>query len=146
MSCGFDREIIQRYADNNIDPLELIFLKEHINYCGGCRKELELVMALESELDNIFDEDFDLKNLDILVTKIVDDCMSQLNKREKLKYLLGKSMKTGKTVVNDTVRLAGHIPGMRYLGKGVRKTGSIAGNMLISIVKRKVEKLIADLR
>ena len=82
MSCGFDREIIQKYADNTIDPLELIFLKEHINYCGECRNELETLMALENELESFFDNEPKAVDMGLMITTLADDCMKGLNKRE----------------------------------------------------------------
>ena len=37
MSCKFDKDLIQNYVDNTIDPLELIVLKEHIAVCQDCK-------------------------------------------------------------------------------------------------------------
>lgn len=146
MSCGFDREIIQKYADNTIDPLEFIFLKEHINYCDECRKELDLVMTLENEMYKFFDDDIQERNLDLMITNLVDDCMYGLNKREKLKYALNRSLEIGSGIMDNSLRFVGYIPGSKHVGKGIKKTVSIAGNLLASIARKSVGKLLNNVR
>ncbi|KUO74933.1 MAG: hypothetical protein APF77_17875 [Clostridia bacterium BRH_c25] len=146
MSCGFDREIIQKYADNTIDPLELIFLREHINYCGECRKELNMVMTLENELEKFFDDDSGVRELDLLINKLVDNCMYELNKREKLKYVLNRGMKLGSSIMNNSIKFMKYIPGRRYVAKGVKKTASKTRNLLTAIVKKRVGELLDSVR
>jgi hypothetical protein len=146
MTCRFDREIIQKYADNTIDPLELIFMKEHINYCNECRAELDLIMNLEDQLDKFFNDDSDIKDLDMLITSLVDDCMSELNKREKLKYALRRSLEIGNGIMDNTVRFVEFLPGSKPLGKGISKTASITGNFLAAIVKKRAVALLNNMR
>ena len=145
MNCGFDREIIQRYADNTIDPLEYIFLKEHINYCGECRKELDMVMTLENELYKFFDDDSEIRNPDMNIARLVDDCMYGLNKREKLKYTLNRSIEFGRKVADNSLKFAGYIPGSRIISRGAKRAASYTGNLMKSIVKKEVKKLLTSL-
>lgn len=142
MSCGFDKEIIQKYADNTIDPLELIFLKEHINYCGECRKELDLVMTLENQLDKFFEDDVDSKELDLMINKLVDDCMYELNRKEKLKYALKGAIRTGSEITGNSLRFVEYLPGSRILAKGIKKTASFTGNLFKSRFKKEAGKLL----
>ena len=144
MSCCFDKEIIQKYVDNTIDPLEFIFLKEHMNYCGECRKELDLVMTLENELSKFFDEDSEVKELDLLITRLVDDCMDELGKRKKLMYAIGKGMAIGSRIVDNSIRFVEYIPGSKRMGKGVKRTASVIGDLLKALVKKEVGKLLAS--
>lgn len=146
MSCGFDREIIQKYADNTIDPLEFIFLREHINYCGECRKELDLSMTLENELNKFFDDDSGVKDMDIMITRLVEDCMSGLNKREKLKYALNRARRIGRGIMDNSLKFTEYIPGRKAIGKGAQKTALITGNFVKSIVKKEIKKLIYSFR
>lgn len=146
MSCGFDREIIQKYADNTIDPLEFIFLNEHINYCDECRKELELVMALENEMDKFFDDDCDLADLDLLITRLVNDCICEVNKTEKLKYIISRGIRMGSGIIDNSLRFIKYIPGRKHIAKGVRNTASITRNILAAAVKNKIGKFLANVR
>jgi hypothetical protein len=104
MSCLFDKSIIQKYADDTIDPLELVFLKEHMNYCAECRKEAELAKKLEYKLEKFFVDDPGMNNLDFMIENLVEDCMYELNNREKLKYILRKYMRLGRGIRHNTTR------------------------------------------
>lgn len=146
MRCGFDREIIQKYADNTIDPLEFIFLKEHINYCDECRNELSIAMTLENELNDLFDEQPDSVKLDLLINNLVDECMSDFNKREKLKYAFNRSFGIGSTIVVNSMRFKEFIPGRRALGKGIKATASLSGNLLTFIIRKKAGRLLNYVR
>jgi len=146
MTCRFDREIILKYADNTIEPLELIFLKEHIKYCNECKAELDLIINLEDRLDKFFNYDSDIKDLDMIIESLVDECMSELNKREKLKYALRRSMEVGNGIMDNTVRFVEFIPGRKHLSKGVKKTASVAGNFLAAIVKKRAGELLNNMR
>lgn len=143
MGCLFDKEIIHRYADNTIDPLEYIFLKEHISYCDECRKETELVMTLESGLEEYFVDDPGPNRLDLMIAGLVDDCMYELNKREKLKYAVNKCMKLGSGIMNNSLRFMEYIPGRKSVNKGIQKTASGAGSFLKGLLKKKAGRLFA---
>lgn len=137
MSCEFDREIIQKYADNTIDPLEFIFLKEHINYCVECRNELEMVMALENELYKFFVDDSEVGDLESMITTLVDDCMRELNKRERLKYMLNSGMQIGSRIMVNSLKFLKFIPGSKAVSKGTRRTASFTGKL----IKKEARKL-----
>jgi formiminotetrahydrofolate cyclodeaminase len=141
MSCCFDKEIIQKYVDNTIDPLEFIFLKEHMNYCNECKRELDLVMTLENELSKFFDEDSEVKELDLLITKLVNDCMDEVERSKKLKYAINKGIEIGSRIVDNSTRFVEYIPGSKKMGKGVKKTASFTKDMLKALVKKEVGKL-----
>ncbi len=142
MSCGFDRELIQKYVDNTIDPLEFIFLKEHLNYCGECRRELDTIMALEDELEKFFSDDSEVKNFDMLITTLVDEQMEELERKEKLKYALKRSIRIGRGIGKNSLNFVNYIPGKKYIGRGVKKTASVTGNLMVSLIKRSVVKLL----
>jgi hypothetical protein len=146
MSCSFDRGIIQKYVDNTIDPLEFIFLKEHINYCGECKQELDLVMTLENELSKLFDVDNESEGLDLLISKLIDDCMEEVEKRKKLKYAINKGIEIGGRIVNNTTRFVEFIPGSKSMSKGVKKTAAATGGLFKTLMKKEVKRLFASVR
>lgn len=141
MSCSFDKGIIQNYADNTIDPLEFVFLKEHLSYCGECRRELDLVMTLENELSKFFDEDNDAKEFDALITMLVDDCMDELERSRKLRYAISKGLELSSRIVDNSIRFVEYLPGSKRIGKGVKNTASTTGGLLKNLVKKEVGKL-----
>lgn len=145
MSCLFDKDIIQKYADNTIDPLEFIFLKEHVSYCEECRKEMDLAMTLENSLEKFFVADPGVSELELMISSLVDDCMYELNKREKLKYILKKGMKTGRNIIDNSLRFFSYIPGSKKMNKGVKKTASGAGGLLKAFLKKEAGKLLESI-
>jgi len=140
----FDKDIIQKYADNTIDPLEFIFLKEHIGYCEECRKETELAMALESSLESFFSRAPGKDGLDSVIAGVVDDCMYELNSREKLKFMLNRRLALGSSVFGNSLRFFSLIPGSERVKKGMKKAVSGAGGYFKSFLKREVEKLLEE--
>ena len=103
-------------------------------------------MTLENQLNMFFYEDSQVRNLDLLITKLVDDCMCELNKREKLKYALNRSLEIGSGIMDNSLRFVGYIPGSKHVGKGVKKSASITGNLMTSIVRKRVGKLLNNVR
>jgi hypothetical protein len=146
MSCKFDKDIIQRYADNTIDPLELIFLKEHINSCDECKKDIDLAMKLENSLDKFFSEDPGVSDLGLMITQLVDDCMYELSRREKLKYTLNKGMKMGSSIIDNSVRFIKYFPGSKRMNNSVKKSAAGAGGFLKNLMKKEAERLIESFR
>lgn len=41
MGCSFDKNILSRFARGKIEPLEKVFMEEHIKKCSECRSYLE---------------------------------------------------------------------------------------------------------
>ena len=102
-----------------------------------------MVMTLENELYKFFDDDSEIRNPDMNIARLVDDCMYGLNKREKLKYTLTRSIKFGKKVADNSLKFAGYIPGSKIICKGAKRTASYTGNLIKSLVKKEVKKLLA---
>ena len=145
MSCGFDRTLIQEYVDNTIDPLEFIFLKEHINYCGECKRELDMFMTLENELEKFFDDSPVAKDLDLMVESLVDDCMYELNRREKPWYAMKKSMEMGSRIMKNSIKFMEYIPGGKRVSRRAKKTFSNTGSLMAGLVKKGASKLLHNI-
>lgn len=78
MCCKFDKELLYTFDDNTIEPLEKIFVEEHIKYCSDCQKDLKLITMVN---DGIEDELFDIKfpdKLSIISQLVSENCISQM--------------------------------------------------------------------
>ncbi|MGE5631833.1 MAG: anti-sigma factor family protein [Caulobacteraceae bacterium] len=144
MSCEFDKELLQKYVDNTIDPLEQVFLKEHITYCGACRNELEALMAVEKSLDSFFDDDIEVKDLDAMIRKVVDDGIYEVQMENKLKYAFGKGLQISKGIAQNSSRYIGFLPGSRLIKKGIKATASKTGSLVKTLIKREVNKFLMN--
>lgn len=140
MSCKFDKEIIQKYIDNTIDPLEQVFLKEHTRYCEECRNELDFLMTAENELDKFFGGGIELNELDIVINRIVDDCLEEIEDRSRLR----QSIKMGKSIAANSSRFVDFLPGSKYVKKGVKAAASKSGSLISSMMRKKIKKLMTS--
>jgi hypothetical protein len=141
MSCKFDKEIIQKYVDNVIDPLEQIFLKEHVKFCEECRNEIELLMTVERELDDFFNNSVECKDLEFIINSVVDDCIKDIEKRNVLKL----TIQSGKKIASNSVKFITFIPGSRYVKKGLKTVAAKSGSLVSSVVRKQVRKLITNI-
>jgi predicted anti-sigma-YlaC factor YlaD len=51
MNCKLNKDLLYSYADNTIEPLEKIFVEEHLKYCKQCRKDLKLIYSIDKNLN-----------------------------------------------------------------------------------------------
>lgn len=142
MDCRFDKDIIQKYVDNTIDPLEFIFLKEHLAYCSECKSELDLLMKIDEGFYGIFDKEFDCKGLEPMVEKIVENCLYELEKKHMLRFALKKAVEVSTNVVENTTKFANYLPGNKLVRKETKKAAAAASRLIKSTLKKEVKRLL----
>ena len=143
MSCHFDKEIIQKYIDNTIDPLEYIFLKEHLAYCDDCKKELELLTLVDGNLNSFFEEDIDVSPLDMLAGQLVDECIRELRNDSLLVAGIRSGAELSRSIVHNSLSFASHIPGSRLLKRGISSTASTINKAARAYVRNSVKKVFS---
>ncbi|MDF2892014.1 MAG: hypothetical protein K0R80_2381 [Clostridia bacterium] len=139
MSCSFEKDIIQKYVDNTIDPLELIVLKEHIAVCQDCKFELELMSKLESSMYEYFDSLPNNEMLDQFGMDILDKCYS---KPYSYKDGIAKAWQINKLVVNNASRYTSYLPGSKLAANAAKKAGMGINKALKSYIRNSFKKLI----
>lgn len=76
--CKLDKELLYSYTDKTIDPLEKIFVEEHIKYCTECQRDLKFIGLV----DDVLEKDFpsvDLPvRLNLLSVMIAENCINQI--------------------------------------------------------------------
>ncbi|MDF2841223.1 MAG: hypothetical protein K0Q99_1995 [Clostridia bacterium] len=144
MSCRFDKDIIQKYADNTIEPLELIVLKEHIAVCQDCRFELELMNKLEDSIHDYFGALPNNQLLDEFSMKVLDKCYKG-SKINHLKAGVSKIWKINKMVVSNASIYTSYLPGSKLAANTAKKAGKGINKALKSYVKNSFKKIIASL-
>jgi predicted anti-sigma-YlaC factor YlaD len=68
MECNIDKYLLYEYMDKTIDPLERIFLEQHLKTCTGCRKDLTQMKLLLWEMDEIKESEMEVPS-DIYKTR-----------------------------------------------------------------------------
>lgn len=142
MSCSFDKEIIQKYIDNTIDPLELVVLKEHIAVCRDCKFELELMSKLESSLYEYFGNLSDNELPDQFSMDVLEQCYEN-SKALGYKEGLAKFWRINKLVAVNAVRYTNYLPGSKLAVNTAKQAGKGINKAVKGYVKNSFKRLIA---
>ena len=87
MECSVGSYMIQMYIEGTIDPLEKIFVEEHLKVCKNCRKELTRLKLLYFELENL-DEPSEVPDVLEQVSNMVLDNVFDTGSRFGLKKFI----------------------------------------------------------
>ncbi|HHY28856.1 MAG TPA: hypothetical protein GX523_19325 [Desulfitobacterium dehalogenans] len=60
MTCKLDRMLLQALLDDTLDPIEKLFVDEHLKICPECRKELNELKLLFWDLSDKFTYEIEL--------------------------------------------------------------------------------------
>lgn len=117
MSCKkIESSLLQNLMEGTIDPLEKIFVENHIQTCRECRREMSELKLLLWELDSKESYQIDIPvELNILGSNIIDD-------------FLGKPKSTARKIVDVQVhslkmskKFLEFVPGSKQTPKILKK-------------------------
>lgn len=141
MGCKFDKEIIHKYIDNTIDPLELIFLKEHIKVCEDCKNELELMSKLDESLYGYFDGMQSIELSEDFGLSVLDKCYEA--QKITLRQRVEKAVEINQNIINNTTRFVSYLPGSKTAGKAAKVMGRGLNKALKGCLSYSVKKLVS---
>lgn len=145
--CRFDREILQKYIDNTIEPLEFIFLKEHLKVCAECKDELDFLKAVDSSLisyfnQNDYSEEVE-KKVASLIGKLIEERIHQAGGKRKILNRLSKSFENGRGIANSAICFINYIPGNKTIKKRAGSIKNTARDFVKTYLNEKLNKLIS---
>jgi hypothetical protein len=117
MSCDkVDTSLLQDLLEETIDPLEKIFIENHLKICRQCRRELSELKLVFYDLDNKANYETEIPSeLDILGEDLIDT-------------FLGKSKSTSKKIIEmqvDNIKMTGKfiefLPGAKQAPKALKQ-------------------------
>jgi len=123
MECKFDIDLIQMYIDGTIEPLEKVFVEEHLKVCKKCRKELTQFKLLYYELESLEETKEvpdEIENVRAMVLDNIFDSSS--------KYGIKDYINQQKKSLDIASAFIDYIPGKKTIKKGIKATGSIIGS------------------
>lgn len=141
MICKFDKDIIQKYVDNTIDPLELIVLKEHITVCQDCKFDLDLMSKLDDSMYEYFN---DLPNNDLLEDfsiKVLDKCYKG-SKSKNIKTGVTRIWRFNKRLVSNASRYISYLPGSKLAAKTAKKASKSLNKAIKGYLRNSIKKLL----
>ncbi|KPU44741.1 hypothetical protein OXPF_18270 [Oxobacter pfennigii] len=108
MDCKMDYEYLQGYLDDTLNPVEKIIVKEHINTCSSCKKELIEMKLLMWELDEFMLSEIEVpKEAALIRKKITEECTK--SKRFSVKDLLSVQ----KNIRKHSTIFLNYVPGFK---------------------------------
>jgi hypothetical protein len=143
MSCKFDKDLIQNYIDNTIEPLELIVLKEHIAVCQDCKFELDLMSKLDSSMYEHFNSIPKNEMLDEFSMYVLDKCYED-PKPKKFKARVSKVWQINKMVVSNASRYTSYLPGSKLAANVARKAKNSINRTVKDYIKTSFKRMIIE--
>lgn len=141
MNCKFDKDLIQNYIDNTIDPLELIVLKEHIAVCQDCKFELDLMSKLDNSMYEYFNGLPNNDMLDEFSMNVLNSCYKG-SKFKSFKAGISKTWQINKMVVSNASRYTAYLPGSKLAANVAKKARNGVNKAVKDYVKISFKRLI----
>jgi len=143
VSCKLDKQLLYSLADNTIEPLERIFVEEHLKYCDECKKELELSEKLEKELNEFEFEILIPERLSILSQLLADNCINKIeNEDANLKSRnYNEEMKLLKRTIIEFYKAPYNNPCNKYIEEKLTKAVGVIGKPVKNYCNKKMSKI-----
>lgn len=135
MDCKFDKFLLQDLLDGVIDPVEKIFLEEHLKVCKECRKEMTALKLLFWDLDNKDNYDVEIpQELDL-----IKDAVLRRSVGKAQKNIAGMVIEQQRETLKISSKFLEYVPGVKEGGKllkeGARATPSVIRKASMHLVK-----------
>ncbi len=131
MDCKLDKVLLQDLLEGTIDPVERLFVEEHLKLCRECRREL-------TELKLLFWDLNDKSNYDISVPEELDQIKDLI-----LEKAAGKTAKSTTEIIYDiqrqNLRASGmfldYVPGLKTSNMLVKEGVKAAPSAMLRMSK-----------
>ncbi|MCB2352928.1 zf-HC2 domain-containing protein [Clostridium estertheticum] len=143
MCCKFDKELLYTFDDKTIQPLEKIFVEEHIKYCTDCQKDLKLITMINQ---NIKDELINIKFPDKLSTisqLVTENCISEMEKttiKSKIHNVIKTYSGINKAIKGSSV-VYKHNPYNDFINNKIETTFNFIKKPIKHMVKNKLAEI-----
>lgn len=120
--CNLDKDLLQRYMDKDIDPLEKILLENHLLSCPQCRRDLNHLKIMEWDLNNIAIPKVP-KELTAVRNAALDKYLKTIDENEtsfEKKDIINLQYRN----LKKTVSFINYLPGKKIVENAVRKAAA----------------------
>ena len=143
MCCKLDKELLYAFDDKTIEPLEKIFVEEHIKYCTDCQKDLKLINIINEGIkDELINIEFPDK-LSIISQLVAENCLSQMdNIGTKLKiHNIIESYKDINKVITQSSGAYKNNPYNNFINNKIDSTFNYIKTPIEHMVKNKLNEM-----
>lgn len=122
MDCKMEPDLLQGYLEGTVDSLERIIVEGHLEICDNCRRELDELKSLFSELQGLGDRTIDLPPEAALIRlNIVNLCSRSKAGKFSIKNFWAAQKGAFERAGKFMDFMPGLKPGAAYLEKGIKK-------------------------
>ena len=143
MCCKFDKELLYALDDKTIEPLEKIFVEEHIKYCTDCQKDLKLIAIInENFKDELIHIEFPDK-LSIISQLVAENCISQMeniNTRVKIHNIIQTCRGINKVIIGSSGAYK-HNPFNNFINNSIDATFNYIKTPIVHMIKNKISEM-----
>ena len=140
--CNMNNELLYKYVDNTLEPLEKIFVEEHLKYCVECNEEMNRIKNTDKVIENFDFEEIDFPDrLFDLTELVIENCMREEgNENPDLYY---QNYKEGlKMIKKSSVEMSSirhNNPYNNAIKRNVNVAAGIVKNTVSKYCKKKFE-------
>lgn len=143
MSCKLDKQLLYSLADNTIEPLERIFVEEHLKYCNECKKELEQIKEIDKGLNEL---DFEIsipEKLSVLSELLAENCVDQMENKDLIlrKRNYDEEMKLLKRTIIEAYKAPYNNPYNKFLEDKLTKAAGVISKPVKNYCNKKMSKI-----
>ena len=140
MECKFDKSLLQALVDNAIEPIELIFLSEHLKVCSSCQNELKELYSLDKTLKIFFKKSIGYEDRLSTVTELtIDNIFMEVEYEKKLKDFIYDTARMNRIIFETSSRFLEYIPGIPFIKKKMRTKYKNARLNFFSLTRKKAK-------
>ena len=143
MSCKLDKQLIYSLADNTIEPLEKIFVEEHLKYCDECKKELQQIKELDNGLSELEFEISIPEKLSVLSQLLVENCIDQMENEDMnlRRQNYEEEMKLLKRTIIEAYKVPFNNPYNKFFEDKLTKAAGVIGKPVKNFCNKKMSRI-----
>ncbi len=143
MNCKLDKNLLYSYEDKTIEPLEKIFVDEHLKYCEECREELDFIKLMDKELVNCKLDIEAPERLSVISELIVENFLAETVGHKRaygIKEYFKDATIVSKAIVNSS-KLSYSNPVNNYIKDKIFKSAKVAVSPINKYYKKKLKEV-----
>lgn len=143
MSCKLDKQLLYSLADNTIEPLERIFVEEHLKCCDKCKEDLRLIKEIDKRLDDLEFEILIPERLSDLSQLLAENCIDQMENEDirLRRQNYEEEMKLLKRTIIEAYKAPYNNPYNKFIEDKLTKAAGVISRPVKNYCNKKVSKI-----
>ncbi|MDP4146194.1 MAG: zf-HC2 domain-containing protein [Bacillota bacterium] len=144
MNCKFDKSLLYAYADDTIEPLERIFVEEHLKYCTECKEDLRVINVIEKGLMDMQEQISIPEKLGFISELVAENCIAQLDNEDlldRMQNIYDRYKHINKIIIASETKCINN-PCGQFVGNQINTTVKTLGKPVKKLISTGISKLL----